>query len=110
MEVKVVPLLVLSHNPPEAAPATISPVLSAATAVMRPVIITLLPTVTPVKLAASDIGTGPIEDQVPDKAAAGALNSPSPPAMAAAEAPRWRAIIARIFAAACTIACFGIPN
>ena len=55
-EAKLRPLLVLTHKPPEAAPATISPVASAATEVRRPAIGVEPPMAEPVKLAFSLIG------------------------------------------------------
>src|SRR5580692_11257303 len=74
-ETKLVPSLVLTHNPPDAAPATISPVLSAATDVMRPVMLTLLPTTAPVKLAFSELGWGPIKPQIPLRTAGAATSA-----------------------------------
>src|SRR5580693_5603285 len=74
-ETKLVPSLVLTHNPPDAAPATISPVLSAATAVMRPGMLTLLPTAVPVKLAFSELGWGPIKLQIPLRSAGAATSA-----------------------------------
>jgi hypothetical protein len=47
-EVKLVPLLVLTHKPPDAAPATISWRESAATAVNRPVMVVFFPIAVPV--------------------------------------------------------------
>src|SRR5579862_4891793 len=79
MEVNEVPLLVLSQTPPEAAPATMLPLASAATEVRRPVMATAVPRTTPVKLAASIIGSGPIRLQAgakPGKLASAPLKSP----------------------------------
>src|SRR5579872_3138143 len=85
-ELKLVPLSVLIHSPPEAVPTTITLWASAATAVMRPVIGTAGATGEPVKLASSDIGIGP--SGLHWRAAAGRAN-------AAAPAPSLFAISAR---------------
>src|SRR5580658_10994326 len=100
-ETKLVPSLVLTHNPPDAAPATISPVLSAATDVMRPVMLTLLPTTAPVKLAFSELGWGPIKLQIPLRTA-GAATSAALAALAGFTDCRCDLACARAF--------FGIPN
>src|SRR5271166_3888619 len=63
IELKLLPLSVLSHTPPDEAPTTIVPRLSAATELMRPVIATEFPKGWPVKLDFSRIGCGPMKVQ-----------------------------------------------
>src|SRR5271156_4085102 len=102
-ETKLWPLLVLTHKPPDAAPATINPVASAATEVIRPVIAVLLPITVPVKLLSSDIGCGPSRFHVDVTAG---LDVPK---AALAMAPRFAVAMARILAIALGIACLGTP-